>query len=53
MNTETSGIIAMFVITLLLALPLGRYMASVYNGERTLLDPVLTHWSGSFLNTAE
>lgn len=40
MNTETSGIIAMFVITLLLALPLGRYMASVYNGERTLLDPV-------------
>lgn len=41
MNTETLGIIAMFVFTLLLALPLGKYMAKVYNGERTLLDPLL------------
>jgi K+-transporting ATPase ATPase A chain len=41
MNTEFTGIIAMFVITLLLALPLGRYMAKVYGNERTFLDPVL------------
>ncbi len=40
MNTEISGIIAMFVITLLLAIPLGKYIAKVYGGERTLLDPV-------------
>lgn len=41
MNSETLGIIAMFVITIVLAFPLGKYMARVYNGERTLLDPVL------------
>lgn len=40
MNTEILGIIAMFTITLLLAIPLGKYMAKVYAGERTLLDPV-------------
>lgn len=40
MNTEILGIIAMFVITLLLAIPLGKYIAKVYGGERTLLDPV-------------
>ena len=28
-------------ILTLLALPLGRYMAAVYTGERTFLDPVL------------
>ena len=41
MNTEIAGIIAMFIITVLLAIPLGRYMGKVYNGERTWLDPVL------------
>lgn len=40
MNTEILGIIAMFTITLLLAIPLGKYIAKVYAGERTLLDPV-------------
>lgn len=40
MNTEILGIIAMFTITLLLAIPLGKYMAKVYAWERTLLDPV-------------
>lgn len=40
MNTEILGIIAMFTITLLLAIPLGKYMAKVYAGERTLLDPI-------------
>lgn len=40
MNTEIFGIIAMFTITLLLAIPLGKYMAKVYEGEKTLLDPV-------------
>ncbi len=38
MNTEILGIIAMFAATLLLALPLGSYMAKVYGNERTFLD---------------
>jgi len=39
-----SGWLTIFVFALLLtlcALPLGRYMAAVYSGERTLLDPLL------------
>jgi K+-transporting ATPase ATPase A chain len=40
MNTEILGIIAMFVATLLLAIPFGKYIAKVYTGERTFLDPV-------------
>lgn len=40
MNTEISGIIAMFVVTLLLAIPFGKYIARVYTGEKTFLDPV-------------
>ncbi|HEY1054184.1 MAG TPA: potassium-transporting ATPase subunit KdpA, partial [Emticicia sp.] len=40
MNTEISGIIALFVVTLLLAIPFGKYIARVYTGEKTFLDPV-------------
>ncbi|MBZ4192292.1 potassium-transporting ATPase subunit KdpA [Niabella beijingensis] len=40
MNTEILGIIVMFVLTLLLSLPLGRYIAKVYGNERTFLDPI-------------
>jgi K+-transporting ATPase ATPase A chain len=40
LNTEIWGIVGMFVITLLLAFPLGKYLVKVYQGERTLLDPV-------------
>lgn len=35
------GIIAIFLTAVLLAIPLGRYIARVYAGERTLLDPVM------------
>lgn len=38
MNSEILGIIAMFAITLLLALPLGRYIAKVYGNQKTFLD---------------
>ncbi len=38
MNTEVLGVIASFVITLLLAIPLGQYIAKVYSGEKSLLD---------------
>ena len=40
MNPEILGIVAMFVLTLLLALPLGRYMAKVFSNEPTFLDPI-------------
>lgn len=40
MNTEILGIIAMFLITLGLSIPLGRYIAKVYSGQKTILDPV-------------
>ncbi|MEO7047987.1 MAG: potassium-transporting ATPase subunit KdpA, partial [Ferruginibacter sp.] len=38
MNTEISGIVASFLITILLAFPLGKYIAKVFNGERTFTD---------------
>ncbi|MBK8680264.1 MAG: potassium-transporting ATPase subunit KdpA [Sphingobacteriales bacterium] len=40
MNTEILGIIAMFGLTFLLAIPLGKYIAKVYGGEKTILDPL-------------
>ncbi len=41
-----SGWVTIFAFVLILtalALPLGRYMAAVYTGERTFLDPVMRH----------
>jgi K+-transporting ATPase ATPase A chain len=40
MSTELFGIIALFVVTVALAVPFGQYIAKVYGGEKTLLDPV-------------
>ncbi|MFL9832593.1 potassium-transporting ATPase subunit KdpA [Chryseobacterium terrae] len=40
MNTEVLGVVAMFLITLLLAIPFGKYISKVYTGEKTFLDPV-------------
>ncbi|MCW3083614.1 MAG: Potassium-transporting ATPase chain [Bacteroidetes bacterium] len=40
MNTEIFGIVAMFIVTVGLAIPLGKYIAKVYAGEKTFLDPV-------------
>jgi len=40
MNTEILGIIAMFALTVALAIPFGKYIAKVYEGSKTLLDPV-------------
>jgi potassium-transporting ATPase potassium-binding subunit len=41
MNTEILGVIAMYAISILMAIPFGRYIAKVYAGEKTLLDAVL------------
>lgn len=38
MNTELLGIIASFVITLLIAIPLGKYLAKMFAGEKVWTD---------------
>jgi K+-transporting ATPase ATPase A chain len=38
MNTELLGIIVTFLLTLLLAFPLGKYMSKVFKGEKTITD---------------
>jgi potassium-transporting ATPase potassium-binding subunit len=40
MNTELLGIIAIFVLTVVIAVPFGKYIAKVYAGDKTFLDPV-------------
>jgi K+-transporting ATPase ATPase A chain len=40
MLTEILGVVVMFLATLLLAYPLGAYIARVYKGEKTFLDVV-------------
>jgi potassium-transporting ATPase potassium-binding subunit len=41
MTTEILGIIFMYALTVALAIPLGRYIGKVYEGERTWLDRIL------------
>lgn len=38
MSTEIFGVIFMFLLTLLLAIPFGNYIARVYNGDKTITD---------------
>lgn len=38
MNIELIGLALMFLITLIFAIPLGRYIAKVYGNEKTFLD---------------
>lgn len=53
MNTEIIGVVAMYIIMVLLAIPLGRYIGKVYNGDKTWLDFIFNpierlffKWSG-------
>lgn len=48
MNTEIAGIIFMFLASVGLAIPLGRYIAKVYGGQKTWLDPVLNPLENGF-----
>jgi potassium-transporting ATPase potassium-binding subunit len=41
MNAEILGVLLMFGGALVIGLPLGKYIARVYAGEKTLLDPVM------------
>jgi K+-transporting ATPase ATPase A chain len=38
MNTELLGVVITFLLTVLLAFPLGKYIAKVFKGERTITD---------------
>jgi len=38
MNPEIAGVVICFLITIILAFPLGRYIAKVFKGERTITD---------------
>jgi K+-transporting ATPase ATPase A chain len=38
MNNEMLGVIVTFLLTVILAIPLGRYIARVFKGEKTILD---------------
>ena len=38
MNNEMLGVIITFLLTVILAIPLGRYIARVFKGEKTILD---------------
>src|SRR5476649_1817559 len=38
MNTEYAGIIFMYAATVILAIPMGKYIARVFNGEKTWFD---------------
>ena len=38
MNTELTGVIVTFLLTVIIAYPLGRYIAKVFAGERTITD---------------
>ena len=40
MNTEIFGVVLMFVLSVFLAIPLGRYMGKVYSGHKTWLDGI-------------
>lgn len=38
MNTELLGVIATYALTLIIAIPLGRYIAKMFKGEKTWMD---------------
>lgn len=40
MYTELFGIVIVFLATIILAIPIGKYIAKVYAGDKTLLDPI-------------
>lgn len=40
MNTEILGIVLMYAAVVLLAIPLGRYIGKIFNGEKTWFDTI-------------
>jgi len=40
MNTEILGVVAIFIVSIALAVPLGNYIARIFSGGKTFLDPI-------------
>ena len=40
MNTELFGVISIFIISIIVAVPVGKYIATVFTGDKTFLDPI-------------
>ena len=40
MNTELFGVISIFILAIILAIPVGKYIAKVFTGDQTVLDPI-------------
>jgi K+-transporting ATPase ATPase A chain len=40
LSADILGIVILFAATVVLAIPFGKYIATVYGGEKTILDPV-------------
>jgi K+-transporting ATPase ATPase A chain len=49
MNTEILGVIFIYLLTIALAIPLGKYIGKVFEGERTRLDPLFNPLDKIFL----
>ncbi|NCI52034.1 potassium-transporting ATPase subunit KdpA [Sediminibacterium roseum] len=52
MNAEIFGVIAMFLLMIVLAIPLGRYIGKVFNGEKTWPDAILNPLDKLFFKLA-
>lgn len=48
MTTEILGVILMYAITLLMAIPLGKYIGKVYEGEKTWADKIFNPLDNTF-----
>src|SRR4051812_26656171 len=48
MNTEISGVILMYVLTVALAIPLGKYIGKILEGERTWPDRLFNPIDNAF-----
>lgn len=40
MNTEINGIILMYLLVILMAIPLGKYIGKIFNYEKTWVDNI-------------
>lgn len=40
MNTELFGVSSIFILSILVAIPFGKYIAKVFTGDKTLFDPI-------------
>ncbi len=52
MNTEIVGVIITYVLVLLLAIPLGRYIGKIFNYEKTWLDKIFNPLDRLFFKIA-